>query len=156
MADEVDEIPQALKHALKGASRTYRINHSLLKNFEGNVESTHLLYCNILSISSARSGAAEWHRREGSHRIQSIKPKGAEMWFQILETFKLYSNLSCWTPARPWILRTWLLLIKCPQFPKGHFTHCHLINLNTMCMCQQLEFYSSAGCIMTNMRDTLQ
>lgn len=42
MADEVDEIHQALKHALKEDSLSYRINHSLLNFFEGSVEFFHL------------------------------------------------------------------------------------------------------------------
>lgn len=35
MADEVDEIAQALKRAPKEDSRTYRINHSLLNFLKG-------------------------------------------------------------------------------------------------------------------------
>lgn len=56
MADEVDEIPQALKYALKEDSCTYRINHSLFERERG-VHSP--LDCNIFKICCASSGAAE-------------------------------------------------------------------------------------------------
>lgn len=54
MADEVDEIHQALKHALKEDSLSYRINHSLLNFFEGSVEFFHLyaiFFLNIYNIA---------------------------------------------------------------------------------------------------------
>lgn len=41
---------QALKHALKEDSGTYGINHSLLKWYEGNVESTHLYTVIFLTL----------------------------------------------------------------------------------------------------------
>lgn len=143
-----------LKHALKEDSCIYRKNHSLLIFFWKECGLHSPLDCNIFSICCGRSGAA-WHRSEGSHRIQSIMPMGAEMWFQILETFKLHSNLSGCTTVYPWILFTWLLLIKIPQFPHGPFflkglALITLIGYRVMFMCQQLKLHSVTIHAMTN------
>lgn len=62
MADEVDEIPQALRHALKEDFHTYGINHHPFeekKKFEGDAESTHLYAAIFLAFVEARSGAIQ-------------------------------------------------------------------------------------------------
>ena len=79
MADEVDEIPRALKHAPKEDSCSYRINHSLLNFFEGNVESTHLYTVIFLAFVEPEVVQQSDTGVKAPIGFSPLKPMGAEM-----------------------------------------------------------------------------